>query len=265
MDKKQGFTLVELLVVIAIIAILMAILMPALQRVRKQANMAACKMNLHEWGLVCSMYTDDNDHRFHDFGTGQSFPDVMRDYYKEPDLRLCPSAKKLRNPYPDAPANIPVVGSRFESWGIFPVDKFNSGIRVRVKGDYGSYGINNWASVNDKDPDKAKFWNTPMVNGANYIPLFLDCQWKGGFPEDGHSPPQSEDHYNQSPQMRRFCTNRHNGFVNGAFVDFSTRKVGLKELWTLKWHRQFKTNGPWTLASGNAPDWPDWMKTLRDY
>ena len=60
MDKRKGFTLIELLVVIAIIALLMAMLMPALARVRRQARGAACKANLHQWAIIFSMYTDDN-------------------------------------------------------------------------------------------------------------------------------------------------------------------------------------------------------------
>jgi hypothetical protein len=66
--------------------------------------------------------------------------------------------------------------------------------------------------------------------------------------------------------MVRFCLNRHDGFVNGLFLDFSTRKIGLKELWTFKWHRQFDPQGPWTTAGGCQPsDWPAWMRRFKDY
>jgi len=60
---SRGFTLVELLVVIAIIAVLMAILMPALQRVRMQAKNVQCKANLKTYGLVMQLYTGDYEDR----------------------------------------------------------------------------------------------------------------------------------------------------------------------------------------------------------
>ena len=61
MAKKEGFTLIELLVVIAIIAILMAILMPALSRVKEQGKRATCLSNLKQLTLAWIMYADEND------------------------------------------------------------------------------------------------------------------------------------------------------------------------------------------------------------
>ncbi|MCK4291934.1 MAG: type II secretion system protein [Planctomycetes bacterium] len=65
-NRRSGFTLVELLVVIAIIALLMAILMPALQRVKEQANEIRCRANLRQYGLAMVMYLDDHDDTFPD-------------------------------------------------------------------------------------------------------------------------------------------------------------------------------------------------------
>ena len=66
--------------------------------------------------------------------------------------------------------------------------------------------------------------------------------------------------------MGRFCIDRHDGFVNGTFLDSSTRKIGVKELWKLKWNRNFNTAGDWTTAGGVLPsDWPDWMRNFKDY
>ncbi len=61
MRRQKGFTLIELLVVIAIIAILMAILMPALNRVREQGKRAVCLSNLKQLALAWILYADDND------------------------------------------------------------------------------------------------------------------------------------------------------------------------------------------------------------
>ena len=66
--NNKAFTLIELLVVVAIIAILAALLLPALGRAKRSANITSCKNNERQWLLSINMYADDEGGEFHTAG-----------------------------------------------------------------------------------------------------------------------------------------------------------------------------------------------------
>ena len=98
MRSQRGFTLIELLVVISIIAILMGVLMPALQKVREQARFMACRSNLRQYAVVQRLYADDNngnfprsfDWLFKNGGTNCNWHDATKNLEYHPELAgLC--------------------------------------------------------------------------------------------------------------------------------------------------------------------------------
>jgi len=167
------------------------------------------------------------------------------------------------------------VGGTFRAWGRYwPEGQAPEPWDSHVA--YGSYGYNGavgYQGLDHANPDHFMYeqaWRTADVRGRDRIPVYFDSAWpwNGDWSQSHMEPPECE----AVPTAVGLgvwnapCINRHDGGINAVFLDWSVRKVGLKELWTLKWHRQFETAGLWTKAGGAQPgDWPAWMRSFKDY
>jgi len=88
MRNRRAFTLIELLVVIAVIAVLMAILMPALNRAREQGKRAVCLSTLKQLTLAWVLYADDNDGKIVN-GAAGGYNDTNRHPNEHPWVGRC--------------------------------------------------------------------------------------------------------------------------------------------------------------------------------
>lgn len=281
MRKRAGFTLIELLVVISVIALLVALLLPALQRARKQARAIVCRAHLKQWGTVLALYAEENEGRIHRGSMdawwlfrGSRLPDG--DPNRPPvyhnldtrDIACCPMAVRPRRVRRTTHnSRLWQVrywwGSTFEAWEIVsPPPRFRGSYGFNNSGDDHNSGDYHIFTLSSGRPRAVE---TYPVKGLANIPVILDSSQPSIHHHRTDGPPRSGSFspYNGS---WAFCINRHNGHINGLFMDWSVRRIGLKELWTLKWYEDYNIAGPWTKAGGVLPeDWPHWMRGFKGY
>jgi prepilin-type N-terminal cleavage/methylation domain-containing protein/prepilin-type processing-associated H-X9-DG protein len=242
MSKQEAFTLIELLVVIAIIALLMAILMPSLQKAKKETKAVVCRSRLRQWGLVWAMYTDENNGKFPGY-LGPDWMQILVDYYRKNEkLLYCPmTTKTLSEGAPLRYAIIEAGGQR-----------------------RGSYSLNEWI-YDSQDTSGGRsledYWRNISHRGLNNVPVMGDGAWRSDAqPNHTDEPPQFEGQPRggvNNNEIRIYCIPRHDNSVNMLFADWSTREVGLKGLWRLKWNRSSDVTAP-------LPAWPPWMSRFKE-
>jgi len=100
-QRRKAFTLIELMVVISVIGLLMALLLPALSRARRQARAVVCQGNLHQWGLRVVTGASDDDASLRRWAkTGSTHEawsfkgDVPPPNRRSQDIRFCPMAAR---------------------------------------------------------------------------------------------------------------------------------------------------------------------------
>jgi len=239
--RKKGFTLIELLVVIAIIALLMSILMPTLKLVRRQVRTLICISNQRQCALYFWSYANDNNGRFYEGeinrGKGTNWLNSIRSYHNNNwEIFMCAEVKEKSG----------FAGSKYEAWGPFTGNWWRNGC-------YGSCGVNGWLAdppaecrfnYTNKGPigDTRFNWRNANIKGADKIPILCESIWYIGWAHRSGDVPDYDGAIVGSlsaSYMSWYMMNRHNGYVGCNFLDFSGRKVGLKELWELNWSREW--------------------------
>jgi len=270
MRQQRGFTLIELLVVIAVIALLLAILMPALRSAKGQAQMAACSAQLRQFGLAWNQYASDNDGFNIEYAPSSQWASggfwfyQLGPYFSAKDfakakgdtrsgvlkILRCPAARVWRNTYNDTS---PLYGSHDSAWRW----RSQTGTQGREEVHEGSYTLNGWMQnlsaqrKSEYAADRVRNYYFKYDDARGEIPLISDGGWVDAWPDDPHVGETSRmldlkgsgipgSPYRMSPnQLTRILLERHGRGINILFKGAHVQRMALEKVCQYKWHRYF--------------------------